>query len=470
VNNLINNKHSIFGLLGDFWYRQLSEDNPNGVALARALTHLLDANNAVSNLSNTANKLSGSLQNYKFNFNIKFNPKDVSVINIDLQQRDKAGVYPSVTITRPSQYTLFRSGGLKVESLSADATPEVYTAPSEDLLGDVDSEMFILDLGDANVNFYFSPDDARPLYFLPIEGNILPAVIATNDKELTVNTSFITNNGYIIFFEDPAVLFPDNFIFCRSALVLESHVMDYTYQVDNLYSSGYYVTRYMRDTHSPVALRLALAEVAGLPIVKQDSILLAYYENPNFTVYEFDNEVLKVPSYIEHTQLTVGTTYSAGTIIGEDYIKVFSPANTSYNPWYRTAELDDVWSVNGLDLSAVTPFTVSLPDTTGTFAANGTPSTTAHLLLTGLTGSQTAAYWNFVRQSESHTDRFLANISGVTAGATANIIDFYFENMLQYSSVIIKLRTMELGSEIHGNVISFIQRDLPINVTPFILS
>ena len=470
MNNLLNNKHSIFGLLGDLWYRQLSETNPHGVSLARAITHLLDSNNAVSNLSNTASKLSGSLQNYKFNTTIKFNPKDISVININLQQRDKTGTYPNITITRPSKYTLFRTGGLRVENLSTDATAETYTAPSGDLLGDVDSEIMLFDTGDANVDFNFEADDARPLYFLPIANTILPVCIATDSKELTVNTSFITNAGYIIFFEDPTELFPDDIIFCRSALVTESHIMDYTYQVDNLYSSGSYVAQYMRKTNSPTALHLALSEVAGLPIIKQDAILEAIYENANFIVYEFDNQVIKVPSYIEHTPLTVGTTYSKNTVIGADYIKVYSAANTAADPWYRTTELDTEWTTNGLNISSVTPFSVIVPDATSTFTANGAPSATAHLLLSGFTGSQTAAYWNFVRQSEIHSGFYIANVAGVTAGATANAVDFYFENMLQYNSVVIKLRTQELGSEIHSNVLAFIQRDLPINVTPIILS
>ncbi len=470
MNNLLNNKHAIFGLLGDLWYRQLSETHPHGVALARAITHLLDANNAVSDLSNTANKLSGSLQNYKFNTTIKFNAGDISVININLQQRNKTGTYPNITITRPSKYTLFRTGGLKVENLSADASPEVYTSPSGDLLGDVDSEIMLFDTGDSNVNFTFEADDSRPLYFLPIANNILPVCITTPSKELTVNTSFITNPGYIIFFEDPSELFTEDIITCRSALVTESHIMDYTYQVDNLYTSGTYVAQYMRKTNSPTALRLALAEIAGLPIIAQDCVLQAVYENPDFIVYEFDKQVIKLPTYIDHTPLTVGTTYSRNTIIGEDYIKIYSSANTSSTPWYRVDELDTEWTTNGLNISTITPFSVTIPDAVSTFASNGTPSATAHLLLSGFTGSQTAAYWNFVRQSEIHSNYYIANVPGATLGATANAIDFYFENMLQYNAIVIKLRTQELGSEIHSNVLAFIQRDLPINATPIILS
>ena len=71
---------------------------------------------------------------------------------------------------------------------------------------------------------------------------------------------------------------------------------------------------------------------------------------------------------------------------------------------------------------------------------------------------------------ETYTDKYLADVSGVTLGATSNCINFYFNNMLSYNSVVIKLRTQELGSERHQNVMAFIRRDLPINVTPIILT
>lgn len=469
MNNLLKNKHTVFGLLGDFWYRQLSDENPNGTALARALTHMLDASSAISSLSTTASKLSGSLTNYKNNITLRFNPANVYTLNINLQQRDSSGVYPSITVTKPVKYTLPRNSSLQV--LDLDVNPEDYTASSNQVLGDVDTAAFILDIGDANLNYSFDDDSARPMYYVPIDKNILPVSIATKDKELTVGTSFITNSGYILFYDDPSIIFEDDIIFCRCALVTESHIMDYVYQVDNLYSSGHYVARYMRATHSPVALRLALAEIAGLPIIKEDSVLQAVYTDYDSTTYQFDTSVVAVPGYIEHDPLIVGDTYEAGTIIGEDYIKIYSAANVSTTPWYRTSDLNAEWSANGLDLSGLAPFTsIRLLDSVGTFSNNGGVSSPQHLLLSGLTGSSTASYWNFVKQSETHTAKYISSIPGVTAGSTANAIDFYFTNMLQYNALIIKLRTMELGSEIHSNVMSFIQRDLPINVTPIIIT
>lgn len=469
MNNLLKNKHIVFGLLGDFWYRQLSDENPYGTALARAMTHMLDASSTISSLSNTASKLAGSLTNYKNNLTLRFNPADVYTLNINLQQRDSSGVYPSITVTKPVKYNLPRNSSLRVVDLDND--PEVYTAHSNQVLGDVDTAAFILDIGDPNLNYSFEDDAARPMYFVPIPNNILPVSIATKDKELTVGTSFITNSGYVLFYDDPSVIFENDIIFCRCALVTESHIMDYVYQVDNLYSSGHYVARYMRATHSPVALRLALAEIAGLPIIKEDGVLQAIYTDYDSATYQFDTSVLHVPGYIDHTPLVIGDTYNAGTIIGEDYVKIYSAANVSTTPWYRTSDLASEWSANGLNLSSVVPFTsVKLLDTVGTFSNNGGVSSPQHLLLSGLTGSSTASYWNFVKQSEKHTNKYISSVSGVTGGATANAIDFYFNNMLQYNALIIKLRTMELGSEIHSNVLSFIQRDLPINVTPIILT
>lgn len=473
MNNILHNKHAVFGLVGDFWHRQLTESSTGGVHFARALSHLVDANNAIGELRSAGQLLTGSYSNYKENVTIRFNPIDVRVLNLNLQQRTVTGTYPNLTITKPGKYTSYRTGALQVENLG---DPEVEEVPYSYVLGDDDTGNVFYAVLDRDVTF--TSEEARLLYFVKIPHGVSPTVIVAKDKELTVGTSFLTNDhGYILFFENPIQLFPDNQIVMRSALVRQSHIMDYTYQTDFVYSYGTYISKYMRYTHSPAALKLALAEVAGLPIIHQDSILVNTYDTGDADIYEFDKQVITVPKYINHDALVTGTTYSAGTIIGDSYgyISVYSAASTpatSATAWYRTSELTGEWATNGLPLTSLTPFaSISVPDVTGTFSANGAPSgSTAHLKLSGVTGAGLTGYWDFVRQSEIHTGNYLAGLSGVTAGATANAIDFYFSNMLDYNSVVIRLQTEELGSERHNNVLSFIRRDLPINVTPIILS
>jgi hypothetical protein len=457
MNTVLSNRHNVLGKLGDFWYRQLSDKDNHGVALAKAMTHLTDASSAIDDLGTVAEQLTGRTTNLRSNYTIKFNINNIKVINLNFDPAFK-----------PGQYTLDYTGYLKVSNLAAGS--DTATADYPEVLADDDTGGIKFPLQDRTITL--SANEARPLYYVPIPFNVTPVCVTTSQRELTVGTSFLTNPGYILFFENPLNLFPDYQIVCRSAYIRQSHIMDYTYQADNVFNTGEYIARYMRLTHSPVALRLALAEVANLPILKQDSVLQATYTNFEATIYEFDTEVLRVPLYVEHTPLVVGTTYGAHTIIGEDYIKVFSQANTATVPWYRDAELSAVWSADGLDLSPLTPFqAVKVLDTVGTFSYNGATGTAPlHYKLSGLTGADTGAYWNFVRQSEIHTGTSLSYVSGVTAGATANGIDFYFDNMLQYNAVVIKLRTKELGHAIHANVMAFIQRDLPINVTPIILS
>lgn len=463
MNNRANNKHSIFGVVGDFWYRQLSEDDPNGSALARAITHMVDANHAISDMDTTAQKLTGSLTNLANNITISFNPFDIRLVNIDLNKR--------ISLVRPAKYSLPNTGALQIDDLTAGGTAPTAVDPAL-TMGDSDTVVILHSLFDDDLEINFTDEMARPMYFVPIPLTISPVCITTALRELTVNCSFLTNAGYILFYEDPKELFPASVICCRSAYITQPHILDYTYQVDNLFSAGSYVARYMRATHSPVALRLALAEVAGLPILTADSILQAIYEDEDNTIYEFDTETLFVPKYIDHTALDIGATYDAHTIIGEEYIKIYSQANTSAAPsWYRHDDLDAIWSTDGLSLATLTPFgAITVPDATGTFSTNGAVSgSTAHLKLSGVTGSSTGAYWAFVRQSEIHTNRYLASCSGATAAATVNLVDFYFDNMLTHNAIVIKLRTEELGHERHQNVLSFIRRDLPINVTPIIV-
>ena len=90
-------------------------------------------------------------------------------------------------------------------------------------------------------------------------------------------------------------------------------------------------------------------------------------------------------------------------------------------------------------------------------------------MLAAFQNTTTIALRTFVNQSETYTGKYISSVTGATAGATANALDFYFDNMLSNNTIIIKLRTQELGHVAHSNVLSFIRRDLPINVTPIIL-
>lgn len=481
MNNLLHNKHFVFGDLGDFWYRQQSESNQYGVQFARAFSHLLDNNNAVNTMSGVIQRLSGEGEVYKSNYTISFNPFDVRILNFNINQRYETGSYPSLTVARPVKYSLPNTGALQIEALPVDSpspAPEDISTDISNTLADNDYGNFWFPLEDSNRTVLFSTDEARPLYFVPIPLTLEPISITTTNRELTTGCSFRAGPGYLLFYEDPYILFPDNTIFVRNSLVLESHTMDYVYQADNVYSDGRYIAAYMRATHSADALKLALAEIAGLPILHEISVLQQIYSNYDVNIYEFDTQVISVPNYIEHTALSIGTTYPAGMIFGSEYIKIYSAANVSDTPWYRTSDLNAVWSTDGLSLDTITPFSgIVVPDSTGTFAYNGSTAGggTAHYYLSGVTGGNTGAYWSFVRSSETYTNKYLASATvngatGITAGTTANCINFYFDNMLTYNSVVIKLRTQELGSERHQNVMSFIRRDLPINVTPIILT
>lgn len=481
MNNILHNKHFVFGDLGDFWYRQQSEENTNGIQFARSLSHLVDNNGAVSDMAVSIQRLSGDGKLYKSNYTIPFNPFDVRILNFNINQRSKTGSYPSLTITKPVKYSLPNTGAMQIEALPVDdpsPAPETLTTDLSNTLADIDYGNFWFPLEDSNRTVLFSTDEARPLYFVPIPLTLEPISITTINRELTVGCSFIAGPGYLLFYEDPYALFPDNLIFVRNSVSLESHTMDYVYQVDNVYSDGRYIAAYMRATHSADALKLALSEIAGLPILHESSILQKVYNNYDVTIYEFDTQVVNVPNYIEHDSLYVGTTYPAGMIFGSDYINIYSAANISDTPWYRTSDLNTVWSTNGLSLNTITPFSgITVPDSTGTFAYNGSTAGggTAHYYLSGVTGGNTGAYWSFVRSSETYTNKYLASATvngatGITAGTTANCINFYFDNMLTYNALVIKLRTQEFGSERHQNVMAFIRRDLPINVTPIILT
>lgn len=465
MNTKLTNKHNVFGDLGDFWYRQVNTTSTTGgVGFARSFSHLCDATTAVDGVDVIAKRVTGDNINYEANVTIPFNPASVYTINLDLSTRSVTGTLPSITITRPGKYTLTDVAALQIDNLTA-SPPDASEYTIDGVLGDTEIPYLFFPVQDSNV--VVNSQEARPLYYIPIPIHISPVAVLSKTRELSVGSSFTTHPGYMLFYESPHTLFPDNVIVCRSAYVTSKNINKYTLQTDGITSTGKYIARYMRATHSAVALRLALAESAMLPILEEDSTLEYVYNTQLETVYEFDTCVLRVPYYVEHPALIVGETYDAGTIIGEDYIKVFSASSTPASPsWYRHADLQTTWTSSGFDISTLTPFTVTVPDATCTFQTNGT---VPHLKMSGFTGGGTSDYWTFVNQSETYTGKYIASVTGATAGATANALDFYFDNMLSNNTIIIKLRTQELGHVAHSNVLSFIRRDLPINVTPIIL-
>jgi len=473
MNSLLNNKHSIFGKLGDFWYRQLSTTGTYGVPFARSLSHFTDTVSSNEDILLQLNRLSDIQKDtIKSNFSYKFNPDNIKVINININNRTRTGEYPDYEITRQTQYTINDTGGVQVYNLPTSIGTISSTSPSYELAGDNANMTVMFELEGVEVTL--DANEARPLYYIPIPSNIDPISLLVKDRALTVSTSFITGQGYIIFYEKPTELFSDNIIHFLSVNETKSNTYDYTYQVDNMSAAGKYVAQYMRYTHSAEALKLALSEVCNLPILDSESTLESKYETDDRFIYQFSNgQILTAPKYIEHTELTVGTNYEKGLVIGENYIKVISPNTSDATPWYKDTSVASTWLSKGLNLNKISPIIdpLYLMDVTGTFTSNGAtaPGATANLKITGLSGAGATAYWTMVRNHEIYSNKFIANIPGVTAGATANCLDLYFNNMLTYNSVIIKLRTRELGSDAHNNVTAFIRRELPVNVTPIIL-
>lgn len=234
--------------------------------------------------------------------------------------------------------------------------------------------------------------------------------------------------------------------------------------------TGENIIKYIRENQSATALRLALCEVAHLVILPQDSVLQAAHEDGKKTVYTFNNFNCVVR--YTHDALTVGETYPAGTIIGGEYIKVYSATSGNAEQWWR--KLD--WS-DGLVLTG--PFAgLTIPDRIVRFYWvsdwTDTTGTTRKHIRADFDDSDTALldrFWQQIHDSEERTERTLTDVSELSTvdegvDVNLNILDFYFRQIYKDRGVVIDLRTAELGDRIDRAVNSFLRRELPVGSIP----
>lgn len=458
MNNYLNHRTSIFGKLGDFWTRQISKDDVYGQKLAMWLANMSEYTKSIADADGIVQVLSGHNTTIQNNISLKFDKNKITVLNVDLQAR---------LITQAQDL----GSGEVLWSIAKKNQYPIPTAPELELT-DVDEQLTV-ELDDFIIYPYltelttpFSLEDARLKYIVSIPENIYPIVIRAKEEDLVVGLSFRAGNGFLIFEEDPIKLFNDNTIIVKSAEIENINIHKYTLKADALKTPGYYVTDYYRNTQSPKALQLALAEIAGIPIISEDSILKTKTKLINGTiVYEFENQILHVPASIEHTELEITTFYEAHTILG-DYIQVTNVADANFS-WFQSLN----W-VNGLSLDNICPI-----------AGLTVPNAIIKIDTVEATGGQNhyrphiqgdaadlTTYWGLIKNAEIQTGNFLEDVLPAPHPGTKYVhgLGFYFQHILSPAALIIDLKTADLGTTIHNSVLAFISREMPITAIPII--
>jgi hypothetical protein len=230
--------------------------------------------------------------------------------------------------------------------------------------------------------------------------------------------------------------------------------------------TGKHVINYIRQTQSADALRLALCEVAQLQILPEDAQLEQVYATGRYTVYTFANFNIVVK--YKHEALIVGVTYPAGTVIGSEYIKVYSQQAGVPEQWWRVLNWTDGLPMSGVFTGLVIPdalvryyWVEDWEDSDG--------NTRKHIRADFSPSQPTLQdrFWQHVHTAEQRTQLTLADtpeLAAVEDGADVrvNMLDFYFRNLLGSRGIVVDLRTDELGDKIDRAVRSFIRREAPV--------
>lgn len=231
--------------------------------------------------------------------------------------------------------------------------------------------------------------------------------------------------------------------------------------------AGTYIVDYIRQSQSAHSFRLALCEIAGLFITPKESMLKSVFAQDYTRVYSFNDFSVTVD--YPHEELVVGTNYPAQTIIGGEYIRVYSQEEAAVNSqWWRVLDWRD-----GLPLPK--PFSeLVIPDRQLRFywVSDWTDSdgnTRKHIRADFAPSNPDLQdrFWDHVHASEERTGTTLADIPGlsiVTNGvdAYANMLDLYFRMLLGERGIILDLGTDALGDAIDRAVRNFAIRETPI--------
>lgn len=456
MNPALENRQGIFGRLGTFWHRNLSEQSRRE---ARECSHARDWSGSIEYMNAMAAYASGESEAglaYQYH---RFVERDVNYVGPDIQQRIQVMARGTVEGTNSGTPGAIFAVSVRPEyydlGLSDHVTLQGDSAGAPAILLENGLSIFVPAIyGMSGAPPLIPPEALFKTFVMKIPTELHPVALTTVGRELLVGIDFVQGDGCLIFRENPLHLFPYNGFVVRYATKERRALLSYTLQADSLYTAGRAVSEYHRNNQSPAQLCRALQELAQLKPLVKGGVLSEVQRDGDTTRYVFPDEVVAVR--YRHTELVEGTNYPAGRVIGEEYIRV--SYDTGGRPlWYR--ELN--WGA-GLYLDGLCPVRgITLPDAMCAVTADGGSVRVA------LLGAPDALdrFWRHVHNSEAATGICLG---AVLAPGLVNPLDFWFTYLLGAKAYVIDLRTKQLGRAIHNQVLDFIANNKPCGALPII--
>jgi hypothetical protein len=342
------------------------------------------------------------------------------------------------------------------------ADTSTYTIERKDITGGQGTDLgsvyfqrdtkFRLTLGVADppdrTKFQVSNSDVDEDYFLlPIEPTIRPEVILSKeDRRLFVGVNFEYYPGFLVFKEDPGVLFEDSSMTVQTGWQFRNYALDFQGSYEYPHFKRHWVLEYLRQRQDLGAFKRAIASVAGLLVLPESGHLEKVVAGSVMT-YLFDWGPMSV-NY-PHTPLTEGY-YEEGFIVGSCVVSYGKGDWAELMDWSAGISLQDLGS----------QYDVVIPnEQRGCWLESGN-----HIRIE-LDGPDQDDFWNRRHSDEDLTGVYLNDVLGLAPGErnSLNPMDFMLENFLGDYLVRVDLSGYhELQRE--ASVRNFILENKPVGI------
>ncbi len=437
----VENRHRAGVQLGTLWTESLTDTSRRVSQLLQEITNTTTIYRRLQEMTKWA---LGNSTEVVEKVTVVVRPGDVVQIGGDLQQRliIRAGTESAnyLVLYRPTEYDLGLTG-----------YTQLLTEDSQILAAE--NGQFLLVPTDLPTQLVLTPENLYPRYAVPMP-NIQVESIVGPGRPLVAGLDFVQGDDCLIFAESPAVLFPDNRILIIAGRRQRPNLLSFTLKADGLFTTGRYVTNYLRYQQTRKAFELAAAEIAGAAIMPWESILQRVLPAPRGKTYVFTDGV--VTADYPHTELEIGFSYPKGLVIG-GVVQVYGGRGS----WWR--QLD--WSA-GLSLDKLCPFKgIVVPDRPCTVWAD-TESVDIHakIVLDGDPDAQ-ALFWEHVQRAEIITGKYLNSVlqlPDLTARRFTNPLELMFRYLLESRALVVTVAEDLIGHAAAQRARDFINAEKPV--------
>lgn len=420
---------------GSAWHNRLIEDQ---LPLARQAASLFSPLTSAAYFDEIGNWISG-VPGCPIFYPWAFKPTDVQVQGPDFWGYDAVTGRPVFSERQPTDVS-------RAHAYLTDDRRVVETQA-----GDVNSLPTDLILSDQTV------------WFLPRPADFHPVVLIAESGTLVEGTGFICAGNWVMFYANPLTLWPEGVIVSQSVRIARSWKSS-TLKADNLHTSGREIALYRRNTQNLRQFERAICEIAGLPLLDVEGVLVRMETGGNQTIHWLDDG----RSFI----LPGDSPYTLGQVVPANSGHILQLRHQALNGanWWRSRP----WQATGIPIFVFRSnfFGFAIKDEmTAAFSLEDGPALRARLAI----GQDPAAedlFWTWQAGQERRlgTEILARGLLGFTAGGQtkpANPLEVFAQPLGPWLAVVETSLDL-VDPRAFQEVADFIERERPAGMQVYL--